>query len=184
VLTVQRLGHEASRVYRDAFTRALMADAPAETREALAGFGPTGGPMLVRHLGEPEARPDGTRHPSLTGLTAIGAGLLVFTGGAMPILGALALGTAHEWRSHLARASEARSQDEAAAALAAWFDVAEGELLTQLRAAADQALATAEARVLDAPDPEPGPGPERWRALTRDAMAWIRDPLADGPSEE
>ncbi|MNS39078.1 heat shock protein HtpX [compost metagenome] len=184
VLTVQRLGHEASRAYRDAFTRALMADAPAETREALAGFQATGGPMLVRHLGEPEPRPDGAQHPSLTGLTAIGAGLLVFTGGAMPILGALALGTAHEWRSHLARASEARSQDEAAAALAAWFETVERELVTQLRASAEQAIGLAEARVLDAPEPEPGPGPERVRALIRDAMALTRDALADGPSEE
>lgn len=188
VENVQRLGYEAIRVYRDSYARALMAEAPDAIRRTLGPVGTGYGPSPIRHLGQPTApqTADQGRHPALTTFTALGAGLLVLTGGAMPIVGALALGTAHELRRGLESASRARTQEEAASALAAWLTEAEAQLLGELRAVAGQSLEMAGRRVELAfsRHSEPGEGLERLRVLTDNALTLCREALAERSSSE
>jgi hypothetical protein len=188
VESVQRLGYEAIRVYRDGFARALLADAPEELRGTLGASAPAFGPSPIRHLGGPTApnAADQGRHPALTTFTAIGAGLLVLTGGALPIVGALALGTAHELRRGLEAAGHARTQEEAAAALASWLQEAEQQLLNELRSVASVAIETAIERAQQAFQRQtlPHAGLDRVRALTDVALTLCREALAERSSSE
>lgn len=188
VENVQRLGYEAIRVYRDGYARALMADAPDAIRSALGPMGTGYGPSPIRHLGQPTApqAADHGRHPALTTFTALGAGLLVLTGGALPIVGALALGTAHELRRGLESASHARTQEEAAAALAAWLTEAERQLVSELRAVGEQSLEMMTRRIELAfsRQAEPDDRLERLRRLTDDALTLCREALAERSSNE
>lgn len=183
VETVQRIGHEAFHTYRDAFARGLLTDAPDELRRGLVHL--SGGTVRVDRPSMPTPH-EATRNPLLVGATAVGAGLLIFTGGlALPVVGAIGLGTAHELRRGMDRASQARNREEAIAALNAWLEEAERTLIEQLRAAAAQALQAAQARAGQALDRPriPAGDAARLRTLTRDALTLVQADL-DAPTQE
>jgi hypothetical protein len=104
----------------------------------------------------------------------------------MPIVGALALGTAHELRRGLEAASHSRTQEEAAAALGAWLTEAERQLQAELRAVAEQTVETAVGRLESAlaRQGQPGAGLDRLRALTQTALDLCREALAERDQEE
>lgn len=186
VAEVQSVARETGRAYLDAFERGLTARAPQPLRRAAEGFKPHASAHLDRDLAgadadvEVETRRD--RHAMLMALTAVGAGLVLFTGGLVgPLLGALSLAGAHGLRLDVDERHDARVRANAAQLVEAWTSQAETALRAQLHTSADLVLGALQSRVetaMAAPvvaADAPADTPHALLALVRQAQALCQE---------
>jgi Zn-dependent protease with chaperone function len=197
---VQAVGSEAGRCYLDSFERGLIARAPQPLRRASEGFKQFAMAHLERDLAGTEGdvviegRRD--RHVMLMALTAVGAGLMLFTGGVVgPLLGALSLAGAHGLRLDVNDRHDARVRANAAQVVESWITQAEQALRAQLRTSGALVLDALQARIdaaMAAPiifSDAPAETPHAVLALIRQGLALqseavtLARPTQDGDSQ-
>jgi hypothetical protein len=149
---VAQIAREVGRSYLDSLERGLLARAPQALRRAAEGFKTAASPHIARDVatGEAElvigARRD--RNLVLMGLTAVGAGLLLFSGGVgAAVLGALSLAGAHGLRLDVDDRHEAQVRASALQLVDAWLGQVEQQLREQLRDSAALVADALQARV-------------------------------------
>ncbi|MDB5100833.1 MAG: peptidase Ste24p [Cyanobacteria bacterium RYN_339] len=133
-----QIAREVGRSYLDSLERGLLARAPQALRRAAEGFKSAASPHIARDVatGEAEIRIESRRERNLVlmGLTAVGAGLLLFTGGVgAAVLGALSLAGAHGLRLDVDDRHESQVRASALQVVDAWLTQAETSLREQLR---------------------------------------------------
>jgi hypothetical protein len=152
----QALGREVGRIYLQALSRGLTLGAPHAVQKAAEGLQETtlGYAEAAIRGGPPPVASAAKRQPrdrKLVLLTALGAGLILVSGGAATPLvgGGLALFAAHGLRQRRDTALAERLRIDAAAAAAEWLDQEEEELALRLRAACKPVLEGLKDRVRD-----------------------------------
>jgi hypothetical protein len=147
-----QIAREVGRSYLDSLERGLLARAPKPLRRAAEGFKAAASPHIARDVATAEAeitieaRRD--RNIVLMGLTAVGAGLLLFTGGVgTAVLGALSLAGAHGLRLDVDDRHEAQVRAAAGQVVDTWLTGAETTLREQLHDSAALVADALQARV-------------------------------------